>query len=582
MNTFRRLLTYLRYRKWNYLIGTLFLIISAGLSVYTPIIGSQMINYVSEQSHQNAAIEFEVLFQLFGLYLLTTFVGAAFGYVSYIILAYASNQISKIIRDQAHEHMQQLPISYFDDKPAAKISARIVNDTEVLRENFYQNFSTQILLNLMQVVGIYVAMFFVSRDIALMLLALVPLLVLWQVIFMRLVNPINKKWRESVSDMNSQTAEIVQGAPIVQLFHRQDTMAEEFETTNKTWMKSRMQSLYIDSTLTWNFSTLLRNLVTLLLLMYLGTQFTQGILGYSVGILFVLIDYVTRLFDPITMIVRLMTMLQQALVAGQRVLEMMDQPIEADSEAKLIVTEGIVEFQQVHFGYKEGQQVLKDINFTVEKGQTIGLVGHTGSGKSSIINLLFRFYDPQQGQILIDGQNILHYNRESIRDSMGIVLQEPYLFTGTIATNISMNDTRITEDMIQDAIDKVGARDMIDKLPKGIHTEVVEKGQTLSSGERQLISFARTLASNPAILILDEATSHIDTQTEDIIQNAMNVVKEGRTTFIIAHRLSTIQNADQIILLDSGVIHEHGNHQSLLKQNGKYAEMYHLQGKISA
>lgn len=582
MKTFKRLLGYLRYRKWHYTIGTLFLVVSAALSVYTPIIGSQMINYVSEQSNTQTAIDLSVLLRLFGFYLLTTFVGAAFGYASYIILAYASNQISKIIRDQAHEHMQQLPISYFDDKPAAKISARIVNDTEVLRENFYQNFSTQILLNLMQVVGIYVAMILVSREIGLLMLGLVPILIVWQIVFMKMVDPINKKWRESVSDMNSQTAEIVQGAPIVQLFHQQDSMAEAFDQTNSTWMKSRMQSLYIDATLTWNFSGLLRNLVTLALLMYLGTQFTEGILGYSVGILFVLIDYVTRLFDPITMIVRLMTMLQQALVAGERVLEMMDQPVEADSDAVLEVSEGTVQFKEVHFGYKEGQRVLEDINFTVEQGQTVGLVGHTGSGKSSIINLLFRFYDPQAGQIIIDGQNIQDFNRESIRDSMGIVLQEPYLFTGTIASNISMNDPRITEAMIHDALDKVGAREMIDKLPKGIHTEVVEKGQTMSSGERQLISFARTLASDPTILILDEATSHIDTQTEEIIQKAMDVVKKGRTTFIIAHRLSTIQNADQIILLDGGRIHEQGNHQTLLKLNGKYAEMYQMQGKMTA
>lgn len=581
MNTFNRLLSYVRYRKVSYSIGIILLLISAGLSIYAPILGSQLINYVSEQKQTESAIELPVLIQQFAYYLAIVFISAAIGYASYIILAYASNDIGRIIRNQVHEHMQDLPISYFDDKPAAKISARIVNDTEVLRENFYQNFSTQVLLNGVQVVGTYIALFLISKPIGLAMLTLIPVFIIWQVGYMKLVQPLNHRYRESVSEMNSQTAEVVQGASIVQLFHRQESLEEEFEKTNQEWLDARKKTNYIDSTLTWNIAGFLKNLVTLLVMMYLGTRFTNGVLGYSMGLLFILIDYVSRIFDPITMIVRLMTMLQQALVAGHRVFELLDTQVEPDCPKALTVSDGVVTFSQVNFGYKENHQVLKDINFSVKKGQTIGLVGHTGSGKSSIINLLFRFYDPQEGQVLIDGQNILDYSRESVRDKMGIVLQEPYLFTGTIASNISMNDERITEAIILDALDKVGARPMIDKLEKGIYTPVVEKGQSLSSGERQLISFARTLASDPKILILDEATSHIDTQTEEVIQHAMNVVKEGRTTFIIAHRLSTIQNADQIILLDQGMIKEKGNHQELLSLNGQYAEMFRMQGKVS-
>lgn len=581
MTTFKRLLSYVRYRKMSYSIGIILLLISAGLSIYAPILGSQLINYVSEQKQTESPIELPVLIQQFAYYLAIVFISAAIGYASYIILAYASNDIGRIIRNQVHEHMQDLPISYFDDKPAAKISARIVNDTEVLRENFYQNFSTQVLLNGVQVVGTYIALFLISKPIGLAMLTLIPVFIIWQVGYMKLVQPLNHRYRESVSEMNSQTAEVVQGASIVQLFHRQELLEEEFEKTNQEWLDARKKTNYVDSTLTWNIAAFLKHLVTLLVMMYLGTRFTNGMLGYSMGVLFILIDYVSRIFDPITMIVRLMTMLQQALVAGHRVFELLDTQIEPDCPKALTVSEGVVTFNQVNFGYKENHQVLKDINFSVKKGQTVGLVGHTGSGKSSIINLLFRFYDPQEGQVLIDGQNILDYSRESVRDKMGIVLQEPYLFTGTIASNISMNDDTITEAIILDALDKVGARPMIDKLEKGIYTPVVEKGQSLSSGERQLISFARTLASDPKILILDEATSHIDSQTEEVIQHAMNVVKEGRTTFIIAHRLSTIQNADQIILLDQGMIREKGNHHELLSINGQYAEMFRMQGKVS-
>lgn len=581
MKTFNRLLSYVKYRKFSYLIGILLLLISAALTIYAPIIGSRLINYVSLQTQEAEVIELNILVTFFVQYLGLIILSAAIGYGSFLILAFASNDISRIIRNEVHEHMQNLPISYFDDKPAAKISARIVNDTEVLRENFYQNFSTQVLLQVVQVVGTYVALILVSRPVGLTMLIMLPVFVLWQLGYMKMIQPLNHRWRESVSEMNSQTAEIVQGASIVQIFQRQESMADDFEKTNQEWLDSRRKTNYIDSTLTWNLSGFLKNTVTLLVMMYLGTLFTEGILGYSMGVLFILIDYVNRIFDPITMIVRLMTMFQQALVAGHRVFEMMDTPIEEDSERELIVKAGQVSFNKVNFAYKTGQTVLKDINFSVAQGETVGLVGHTGSGKSSIINLLFRFYDPQSGQILLDGQNIREFNRESVRDEMGIVLQEPYLFTGTIASNISMNDASITEEMIQDAINKVGARPMIDKLELGIHTPVVEKGQSLSSGERQLISFARTLASNPKILILDEATSHIDTETEEVIQHAMNVVKEGRTTFIIAHRLSTIQNADQIILLDQGMIKEHGNHQELLNLEGQYAEMFHMQAKAA-
>ena len=581
MKTFNRLLSYVKYRKFSYLIGILLLLISAALTIYAPIIGSRLINYVSLQTQEAEVIELNILVTFFVQYLGLIILSAAIGYGSFLILAFASNDISRIIRNEVHEHMQNLPFSYFDDKPAAKISARIVNDTEVLRENFYQNFSTQVLLQVVQVVGTYVALILVSRPVGLTMLIMLPIFVLWQLGYMKMIQPLNHRWRESVSEMNSQTAEIVQGASIVQIFQRQESMADDFEKTNQEWLDSRRKTNYIDSTLTWNLSGFLKNTVTLLVMMYLGTLFTEGILGYSMGVLFILIDYVNRIFDPITMIVRLMTMFQQALVAGHRVFEMMDTPIEEDSERELIVKAGQVSFNKVNFGYKTGQTVLKDINFSVAQGETVGLVGHTGSGKSSIINLLFRFYDPQSGQILLDGQNIREFNRESVRDEMGIVLQEPYLFTGTIASNISMNDASITEEMIQDAINKVGARPMIDKLELGIHTPVVEKGQSLSSGERQLISFARTLASNPKILILDEATSHIDTETEEVIQHAMNVVKEGRTTFIIAHRLSTIQNADQIILLDQGMIKEHGNHQELLNLEGQYAEMFHMQAKAA-
>lgn len=582
MTTVKRLLSYFKFEPYRYGFGIFLSLLSASTSIYVPMIGKQMIDYVSAQVVNHATVDFGFLIQKFGFFMLITLISSLCGYTSYLLLAYASNSVSKKLRDDAYSHMQKLPVSYFDDKPAGKISARIVNDVELLRTNFYLNFSNTVIIDVLTVVAIYVALYWVSPPIGTGLLVLLPFFAIWQWIYVKFATPINKRWRESVSELNSHTAEIVQGVSIVQLYHQQDNMLADFEETNQKWLDTRIKSIRLDAVLSWDFSTFIKNLVMLAILMYLGTQFVDGVMGFSIGTIYVIINYISRLFDPILELVRLMSTLQQALSGAKRVFELLDEPVEADSDQKIAFSDGNVVFNHVSFGYKPDKPVLTDIHFSAAKGETIGLVGHTGSGKSSIINLLFRFYDPQKGQVLIDNQELADYNRESIREHMGIVLQEPYLFSGTVASNISMNDPKITDDMIHAAIEKVGGKALIDKLPLGIHEPVVEKGQAFSSGERQLIAFARTLASDPKILILDEATSHIDTETEEIIQHAMEVVKEGRTTFIVAHRLSTIQNADQIIVLDHGEIKEQGTHDNLLNLGKLYAEMYQLQAKVTA
>ena len=581
MKTFKRLISYYRYHFGRFMIGVVLQIVFVTINVYTPRVIQRLIDYITNQVKQNQVIAISVIWKHLAQMMLLIVTGAVVGYVSYLCLAYVANALTKRIRDEAYAHLQRLPISYFDDKPAGKISSRIVNDTESLREGFFQNFGNQVVVQGLLVISTYIAIFRVSIWVGLIFLGLIPILVWWQLTYARWSKPINKQWRESLSELNNQTAEIVQGVSMVQLYHQEDTINNEFKKMNLKWSDSRYKDIQLNSMFSWNFSELLGNLSITLLMAYIISGYFNQTLTFSVGTIFLLITYIRSLFWPISMLVRLMTTIQQALVSGGRVFELLDAPVEPDVEDTLLITEGKVEFRDVSFGYRPNQLVLDHISFKVKRGETLGLVGHTGSGKSSIINLLLRFYDPQSGNILIDGQDIGCFRRESVRESMGIVLQEPFLFTGTIASNVSMNHPSIDDTMIEEALERVGAMEFVKRLELGIHHPINERGQTLSSGERQLISFARTLVSNPAILILDEATSHIDTETENVIQRAMEVVKEGRTTIIVAHRLSTIQQADQIILLSKGKISEQGTHAQLLDLEGEYAKMNQIQAQIS-
>lgn len=297
----------------------------------------------------------------------------------------------------------------------------------------------------------------------------------------------------------------------------------------------------------------------------------------SIGMLYAIVDYLTRLFEPVNNIVNQLPLIEQARVAGNRVFELMDHEGENVTDNELDKYEGHIHFDEVSFAYNEEKNILKDISFEVKPGQTVAFVGHTGSGKSTIMNLLFRFYDPQKGSITIDGFSTEEWSRQEVRSHMGIVLQDPFLFSGTIISNITMNDPRISREVAIRALKAVGADRFITKLPHGYDSEVTEGGATFSLGERQLLSFARALAFDPAILVLDEATANVDTETENLIQEALNVLQEGRTTLVIAHRLSTIQQADTIFVLDHGTIKERGDHQTLINKKGLYYQMHAMQ-----
>jgi len=578
-STIKRLLTYLSYYKKQFIVGAILLLLAAALELTSPLIAKQLIDRVMTPAVDSRNLNTMLLIQLLAGYLLVNLIGSLFRYISLLQLRKMSNSIVKKMRDQLFDHMHKLPVSYFDQIPAGKVVARITNDTEVLRSNFYVIVISNLLSNIIQIIGAFIALFLLNRTLGAAMLILIPILGIWQHFYTKYASRYNLAMREYISQISGQLNEFVQGMAIIQAFQRENQLQKEFNETVEKWFKTGRKYLLLDSSIAWGLGNLLRNSTILILITTLAAFFLDGRLAISAGLLYAFIDYINRLYDPIEGLVQTITNVQQSLAAGQRVFEFADQPVEKQQSEQLTVTNGDVSFQQVTFGYDPEQAILHDINFDVAAGETIALVGHTGSGKSSILNLLFRFYDPQQGKIVVDGQVIADYDRHSLRDSMAIVMQDPYLFTGTIASNIGMNDPTITEAMIIDALKQVGADYLLSRYEKGIHHPVVEKGNEFSSGERQLISFARALVFDPKILILDEATSHVDTETESIIQKAMTVLQKGRTTFMIAHRLSTIKQADQILVLDQGKIVERGTHASLVQGQGIYQQMYQMQAE---
>ncbi|MCC4044392.1 ABC transporter ATP-binding protein [Enterococcus gallinarum] len=578
-STIKRLLSYVGYYKKQFSIGAVLLLLGAALELTSPLIAKRLIDGVMTPSVETGNLNILFLIQLLAGYLLINLIGSLFRYISLLQLRKMSNRIVKKMRDQLFDHMHQLPVSYFDQIPAGKVVARITNDTEVLRSNFYVIVISNLMSNIIQIIGAFLALFFLNHTLGLAMLILIPILGIWQHVYTKYASRYNIAMREYISQISGQLNEFVQGMAVIQAFQREGQLQKEFNETVEKWFQTGRKYLLLDSSIAWGLGNLLRNSTILILITTLSAFFLDGRLAISAGLLYAFIDYINRLYDPIEGLVQTITNVQQSLAAGKRVFEFADQPIEKQQEAAIAIKEGNVSFNQVTFGYDPEQAVLHEIDFQVSAGETVALVGHTGSGKSSILNLLFRFYDPQAGTITIDDQVIEAFDRHSVRRSMAIVMQDPYLFTGTIASNIGMNDPSITEGMILSALEQVGAGYLLTRYPKGIHHPVVEKGNEFSSGERQLISFARALVFDPKILILDEATSHVDTETESIIQKAMTVLQKGRTTFMIAHRLSTIKQAEQILVLDQGRIVERGNHASLVQAGGIYQQMYQMQSE---
>ncbi|HEM4265423.1 TPA: ABC transporter ATP-binding protein [Streptococcus suis] len=565
--------------KWLFTFAVVCYLAASSLLRFAPLIIQQAIDGPLRALSEGQPFQESLFLQMASQYVAMIFLGALGYYLSMRILMHSANRIAENLRNQAYDVMQHLPISYFDDKPAGKIATRIVNDTETLRNQFYGTL-VNVFNSFVRLLLTYGIVFYINPSLGFALLLLIPVFIGIQFIYKKLTDKPMKDFYDARSEVNTQVNETMNGASLIQLYGQEERVLAEFEATADKMRLADNQIIWAQASSTWTLTEFLKFLVLTGILTIIGYQFLQGQSSLSPGKLFVYIDYIEGIFVSLGALVKQFPNMLRSFETGKRLMGLLEEETEPDSSAELTMTDGQVVFDQVTFAYEVGKPILKDISIRADKGETIALVGHTGSGKSSIMNLLYRFYDPQEGRVLIDGKNIREYSRESLRSHMGIVLQDPYLFTGTIASNVSMNEEEADRTRIMQALEKVGAGPMLSRLEKGIDEPVVEKGAAFSSGERQLIAFARTLYSDPKILILDEATSHIDTETEEIIQHAMEVVKEGRTTFIIAHRLSTIQNADQILVLDQGRIIERGRHEDLIEQGGVYAQMHDIQSRV--
>ncbi|TDM15665.1 ABC transporter ATP-binding protein [Macrococcus bovicus] len=576
-NSKRLLHEALKFKKL-FLIGFLFLAGAVVAELIGPVIAMKIIDdHVREAA---GTIDLAPIMQLLGIYAVIALVNAVFSYYQTLYFQNAGSNVIMNLRNKLFRHMQKLPIKYFDTLPAGKVVARITNDTQTILELFTVLLPTY-LSGFVNIIAIIVAIFFFNWKVGLAAFLVVPLLIGWLVVYRRLSDEYNQVTREKNSDMNAMLNESINGMTIIQAFNQEEKIQQEFNELNDDYLRNYSRIIQLDSLTSHNLMGTIRSVIFAVMIYVFGSTFLSGETALTAGMMYIIVEYLTRLFNPMYNLVNNLSVLEQARVSADRVYEMLDEPAEVPEDHTITQLAGDVVFEDVSFAYKEGEYVLTDINIHARRGETVALVGHTGSGKSSIMNLLFRFYDPTKGRILMDGVDAKSVTKASLRSHMGIVLQDPYLYSGTILSNITLNDERISRERAEAALKAVGGSRVLDTLENGIDSPVVEKGNTLSSGQRQLISFARALAFDPAILILDEATASIDSETESVIQQAMDVLKAGRTTFIIAHRLSTIKNADQIIVLDKGRIIERGTHRTLLQSGGQYAKMYQLQSANS-
>ena len=574
VHVMKRLLTYMWRYKWLTALALAFTFLTSLLLTAIPLAARWYIDHLVDPTEAGSPVmtAFQFLILYYGL-----FIGRVLAtYLSQLTFARVSNSIVRDIRLDIFKNLQRLGMSFYDQTAAGSIVSRVTNDTQAVADMFSTVFSSLVSSFLLFLVTL-VTMFSLDWHLTIWILPFLPIIWFSIRLYRKLSNRLVKMTRQKLSDINVKLSESIEGMRIVQAFRQEKRLTDEFEQINGEHLDYANRSIDVNSLFLMPAMTLLQVLAYAVILTFFGLNWQSS--GFTAGLIYAFIQYVNQLFQPLIDVTQNFATLQTSTISAGRVFEMMDrddyEPRQAGSLKE--IERGDIRFDHVSFSYDGKRDVLKDISFEVKNGQTIAFVGHTGSGKSSIINLFMRFYEFDRGQILIDGQDIKDYSQEALRRSIGLVLQDPFLYHGTIASNIRMYHDELTDQEIRQAVAFVDVADFIESLPGGYDHPVTERGSTLSTGQRQLLAFARTIAAQPKILILDEATANIDQETEEMIQNSLKKMRQGRTTIAIAHRLSTIQDADCIYVLDKGKIIESGNHDQLIALGGTYKKMYDLQ-----
>lgn len=573
-----RLIRYAKPYQWQFLGAFLILLLATSLEMLAPWLMKIILD-----EHIAPGVNDVMGLAIMGSALFGTYLGSA-------ILQYLQNvkfqenalKVVHDIRRMLFAHVLKLPMRYFDSEPTGRLVSRITNDSEVLRQMFV-GVIPAILQAFFRVVGIFIAMALLDIRLMLMTTLLIPVMLLAIHFYQKISHPVIHGVRSQLANINSRVNESLNGMRIIQAMGQEAHLQQQFDRDNEQWSQLKRKNINIDSLLLMPFTHLLNGIALAVVVGWFGYQ--SGFSLVEVGTLYAFINYLGRFFEPFRQITMQMSSLQQSLVASERLFQVLNEETEDTQHGQNNdqnngqskspeIQHGRLEFNNVTLSYDSKNLALDNVSFTVEPGQFVAIVGHSGSGKSSVINLLMRFYQHQEGQILIDNQPLSTLKEDTLRQGLGLVFQEPYIFSGTMAENISLNHQQITDEHVQAAAIKVHADPFIRGLDEGYEHKPGPGGKALSTGERQLLSFARTIAQNPKILLLDEATANIDGETEHHIKEALITLRENRTTIAVAHRLSTIQDADQILVMDKGKIVQRGTHEQLLQQEGHYRDLY--------
>ncbi len=565
----RRLLSYaLAYPKLLWQAAGLLLIATLG-----QVLGPILIKIFIDEHVVPGQFPVRDMVLLGGSFVLLYLTSAWAGYLQAMRLNRVAFSVVRTIRSQVFSSVIRKPLAWFDHRPGGKLVSGITNDTEAIKDLYVQVVAT-FAQNIVLVIGIFIAMAVLDVRLMLVCSVILPTVVVVMVCYQRLSAPRYHRARAILSQINGSLSEAVQGMRIIQLLNQQERFTRRFARTSQSYFAARMSNLKLDALLLRPMPDLLRTLTLSGLLLYFGVVSLESPL--EVGVMYAFINYLSRITQPVVEMTQRLSLLQQAVVAGERVFRLIDEAEEPQAGTSQLMHSGRVDFDAVSFSYDARSQVLSDISFSVAPGQFLAVVGHTGSGKSTLMSLLLRFYRPQQGEIRVDGKPLDSLDQDSLRAGIGVVLQDAFVMSGSVRDNITLGRP-LQDEAIVEAARQAQLHDFVMSLPQGYDTLLGERGGNLSTGQRQLLSLARTLAHRPQILILDEATASIDSHTEAVIQQALSRL-HGRTTIIaIAHRLSTITRADQILVLHQGEIRQRGSHRELMQVDGLYRHMYELQ-----